>query len=79
MAAAIDARMFHEHEQPSDEKLFNAFCPADKTGRREFAEAHKRRMKRLGFWVDNPDDLTADRSGRCSGWTSTPPASPGTG
>ncbi|MEP7358970.1 MAG: formate--tetrahydrofolate ligase, partial [Anaerolineales bacterium] len=61
MAAAIDARMFHEHEQPNDEKLFNAFCPADKTGHREFAEAHKRRMKRLGFWVDNPDDLTPEQ------------------
>jgi formyltetrahydrofolate synthetase len=61
MAAAIDARMFHEREQPSDEKLFNAFCPADKEGRREFAEAHKRRMKRLGFWVDDPNDLTAEQ------------------
>src|SRR5436190_848336 len=38
MAAAIDARMFHEKEQPDDEKLFNAFCPADKQGQRQFAE-----------------------------------------
>jgi formyltetrahydrofolate synthetase len=50
--------MFHEHEQPDDEKLFNAFCPKDKKGQRRFAEAHLRRMKRLGFWVDNPDDLS---------------------
>jgi formyltetrahydrofolate synthetase len=31
-AAAIDARMFHESEQPDDEKLFSALCPADTTG-----------------------------------------------
>jgi formyltetrahydrofolate synthetase len=61
MAAAIDARMFHEREQPDDEKLFNAFCPPDKDGQREFAEAHKRRMKRLGFWVEDPSDLTPEQ------------------
>ena len=32
LAAAIDARMFHESKQPDDEKLFNALCPADKQG-----------------------------------------------
>ncbi len=58
MAAAIDARMLHEHENPDDEKLFNAFCPKDKQGKRTFAEAHLRRMKRLGFWADDPDQLT---------------------
>jgi len=47
MAAAIDARMFHESQQPDDEKLFNAFCPRDKNGQRHFAEGHLRRMKRL--------------------------------
>src|SRR5574341_1762243 len=47
MAAAIDARMLHERAQPNDEKLFNAFCPTDKQGKRQFAEAHLRRMKKL--------------------------------
>jgi methylenetetrahydrofolate dehydrogenase (NADP+) / methenyltetrahydrofolate cyclohydrolase / formyltetrahydrofolate synthetase len=61
MAAAIDARMLHEHETPDDEKLFNAFCPKDKKGKRTFAEAHLRRMKRLGFWVEDPDQLTAEQ------------------
>ncbi len=61
MAAAIDARMFHEHEQPDDEKLFNAFCPKDKQGRRRFAECHLRRMKKLGFWADDPDQLTPEQ------------------
>ncbi len=61
MAAAIDARMFHEHEQPDDEKLFNAFCPKAKDGSRRFAECHRRRMKKLGFWVDDPNQLTAEQ------------------
>ncbi len=64
MAAAIDARMFHEHEQPDDEKLFNAFCPRDKNGNRHFAEAHLRRMQRLGLRADNPDDLTPEQKRR---------------
>jgi formyltetrahydrofolate synthetase len=61
MAAAIDARMLHERAQPDDEKLFNAFCPKDKQGQRHFAEAHLRRMKRLGFSVDDPDQLTPEQ------------------
>ncbi len=61
MAAAIDARMFHEHGQPDDEKLFNAFCPRDKSGKRRFAEAHLRRMKRLGLSVNDPDELTPEQ------------------
>src|SRR5215208_6814083 len=64
MAAAIDARMFHEHEQPDDEKLFNAFCPRDKAGQRHFAEAHLRRMRRLGLSAANPDDLTLEQKRR---------------
>src|SRR5512134_1704740 len=62
MAAAIDARMLHERAQPDDEKLFNAFCPKDKKGKRYFAEAHLRRMKRLGLWADDPDQLTPEQT-----------------
>ncbi len=61
MAAAIGARMFHEHEQPDDEKLFNAFCPKDKGGKRRFAESHLRRMKRLGIDAADPDQLTPEQ------------------
>jgi formyltetrahydrofolate synthetase len=61
MAAAIDARMMHERKQPDDEKLFNAFCPKDKHGKRHFAESHLRRMKKLGFWADDPDQLTIEQ------------------
>jgi formyltetrahydrofolate synthetase len=64
MAAAIDARMFHEHTQPDDEKLFNAFVPRDKHGRRHFAEAHLRRMRRLGLTATDPDALTAEEKRR---------------
>ena len=60
MAAAIDARMFHEADQPDDEKLFNAFCPKAKDGTRKFAECHIRRMKKLGITAARPDDLTAE-------------------
>jgi formyltetrahydrofolate synthetase len=61
MAAAIDARMFHESQQPDDEKLFNAFCPKDKHGQRHFAEAHLRRMQRLGIVAGDPDQLTPEQ------------------
>jgi formyltetrahydrofolate synthetase len=62
MAAAIDVRMFHEHEQPDDEKLKNAFCPKDKKGQRHFAECHLRRMKKLGLDAQNPDALTPEQA-----------------
>ena len=61
MAAAIDARMLHERAQPDDEKLANAFCPKDKQGQRHFSESHLRRMAKLGFWADDPDQLTLEQ------------------
>jgi methylenetetrahydrofolate dehydrogenase (NADP+) / methenyltetrahydrofolate cyclohydrolase / formyltetrahydrofolate synthetase len=61
MAAAIDARMLHERAQPDDEKLANAFCPKDKQGQRHFSECHLRRMAKLGFWADDPDQLTLEQ------------------
>src|SRR5579859_4623129 len=61
LAAAIDARMFHESQQPDDEKLFNAFCPKDKQGQRHFADAHLRRMQRLGITADSPETLTPEQ------------------
>ncbi len=61
MGAAIDARILHERKQPDDEKLFNAFCPKDKNGKRYFAETHLRRMKKLGIEANDPDDLTPEQ------------------
>ncbi len=57
MAAAIDARMFHEHNQ-SDEKLFNALCPPDKDGSRSFAPSMLKRLEKLGIDKTDPNELT---------------------
>jgi methylenetetrahydrofolate dehydrogenase (NADP+) / methenyltetrahydrofolate cyclohydrolase / formyltetrahydrofolate synthetase len=59
-AAAIDARMFHEGEQPDDEKLFNALCPVDKQGKRSFSPSMLRRLKKLGIWKTDPNALTSE-------------------
>jgi len=62
LAAAIDARIFHESTQ-TDEKLFNALCPPDKEGNRKFTISMLHRLKKLGIDRTNPDDLTpAERS-----------------
>lgn len=61
MAAAVDARMLHERLTPDDERLFNAFCPRDKVGRRHFVESQKRRMHALGIEATDPDELTAQQ------------------
>src|SRR5216684_1720404 len=54
LAAAIDTRILHEKTTPDDAVLFNAFCPKDKQGQRHFANAHLRRMQRLGLSAENP-------------------------
>ena len=60
LAAAIDARMFHENTQ-SDAALFNRLCPVNKAGKRSFTAIMLRRLKKLGVqeakWSD-PDSLT---------------------
>jgi len=62
LAAAIDARMFHETNQ-TDEKLFNALCPPDKQGNRSFSPSMLRRIKKLGIDKTDPNELTeAERS-----------------
>ncbi len=60
LAAALDARMFHEANQKDDEKLFNALCPQDKQGNRRFSPSMLRRLKKLGIDKTNPADLTAE-------------------
>jgi formyltetrahydrofolate synthetase len=64
LAAAIDARIFHEAQQPDDEKLFNAFCPADKQGRRRFSPPILRRLAKLGIAKTDPATLTAEEKRR---------------
>ena len=36
LAAALDARIFHEANQPDDHKLFNTLCPANKFKTRRY-------------------------------------------
>jgi formyltetrahydrofolate synthetase len=64
LAAAIDARMFHESSQPDDLKLFNALCPADKQGNRRFSLSMLHRLKKLGIDKTNPNDLTPEEKAR---------------
>lgn len=47
LAAAIDARMFHESTQ-SDTALFNRLCPVDKKGARRFSDIMLRRLRKIG-------------------------------
>jgi methylenetetrahydrofolate dehydrogenase (NADP+)/methenyltetrahydrofolate cyclohydrolase/formyltetrahydrofolate synthetase len=63
LAAAIDARVFHESEQ-NDEKLFNALCPADKQGRRSFSPSMLRRLQKMGIQKTDPNDLTPEERSR---------------
>ncbi|KAI5066927.1 hypothetical protein GOP47_0017455 [Adiantum capillus-veneris] len=57
LAAAIDARIFHESTQ-SDRALFNRLCPADKEGKRVFAPIMLKRLKKLGIEKTDPGELT---------------------
>lgn len=59
LAAAIDARMFHESTQ-SDNALFNWLCALDKQGNRRFNDVMYRRLKKLGIKKLKPEDLTLE-------------------
>lgn len=63
LAAAIDARMWHESMQ-SDDALFRRLCPTDKHGNREFSPIMFKRLQKLGIDKTNPDDLTEEEIGR---------------
>jgi len=62
-SAALDARMMHESQQ-DDEKLFNALCPPDKTGKRKFSPSMLRRIDRLGIHKTDPNKLTLEERSR---------------
>jgi methylenetetrahydrofolate dehydrogenase (NADP+)/methenyltetrahydrofolate cyclohydrolase/formyltetrahydrofolate synthetase len=59
LAAAIDARIFHEANQ-DDEKLFNALCPKNKEGKRRFSMSMLRRLEKLGIKKTDPEQLTTE-------------------
>ncbi|EAL19472.1 hypothetical protein CNBG4190 [Cryptococcus deneoformans B-3501A] len=62
LAAAIDARMFHEATQ-TDKGLFNRLCPPKK-GVRTFSKPMIARLHKLGINKTNPSDLTEEEAAR---------------
>ncbi|KAF9106272.1 tetrahydrofolate synthase [Mortierella sp. AM989] len=58
LAAAIDARMFHE-SGATDTMLFNRLCPKKK-GKRVFAPVMRGRLERLGIHKSMPEELTSE-------------------
>ena len=60
LAAAIDARMFHEHEA-TDEQLFNRLFPLDKSGKRRFTRGMLARLEKLSFKASDPEELTPEQ------------------
>jgi formyltetrahydrofolate synthetase len=63
LAAAIDARTFHEMDL-DDEKMFKSLCPEDKKGQRKFSPSMLRRLKKLGIEKTDPNDLTQEERSR---------------
>ncbi|XP_020860335.1 C-1-tetrahydrofolate synthase, cytoplasmic isoform X1 [Phascolarctos cinereus] len=62
VAAAIDARIFHELTQ-TDKALFNRLVPSV-NGVRKFSDIQVRRLKRLGIEKDDPATLTDEEINR---------------
>src|SRR5579862_7171755 len=63
LAAAIDARMFHE-SSASDEQMFERLCPAGKDGSRKFSPVMLRRLRKLGISKTDPNELTLEERSR---------------
>jgi methylenetetrahydrofolate dehydrogenase (NADP+)/methenyltetrahydrofolate cyclohydrolase/formyltetrahydrofolate synthetase len=63
MAAAIDARIFHE-TSATDEQLFNRLFPPDQSGKRTFAKGMLRRKARMGIQTDDPEKMIPDERKR---------------
>jgi len=63
LAAAIDARMFHE-KSATDEQLFDRLCPVSKDGTRKFAPVMLSRLRKLGISKTDPNQLTPEERSR---------------
>src|SRR5580698_3305788 len=59
LAAAIDARMFHEHSA-DDTQMFERLCPPGKDGSRKFSPVMLRRLRKLGISKTDPNELTPE-------------------
>ncbi|OSD08637.1 FTHFS-domain-containing protein [Trametes coccinea BRFM310] len=62
LAAALDARMFHEATQ-SDKALYSRLVPTQK-GKREFAPLMFKRLQKLGINKTDPNELTPEEINR---------------
>jgi formyltetrahydrofolate synthetase len=63
LAAAIDARIFHESSQ-SDDALFRRLFPEDKAGKREFGLGFLDRKKKVGIKTNDPNEMTPEERSR---------------
>ncbi len=63
LAAAIDARIFHESSQ-SDDALFRRLFPEDKKGKRKFGLGLLNRKNKLGIKTSDPNEMTSDEKSR---------------
>jgi formyltetrahydrofolate synthetase len=59
LAAAIDARMFHE-KSADDTQMFERLCPPSKDGSRKFSPVMLRRLRKLGISKTDPNALTPE-------------------
>ena len=64
LAAAIDARVFHEKATADDQVLFDRLCPVAKDGTRRFSSVMLRRLRKLGITKTDPNELTPEERGR---------------
>ena len=63
LAAAIDARMFHE-KSADDTQMFERLCPPSKDGSRRFSPVMLRRVRKLGISKTDPNELTPEERSR---------------
>ncbi len=63
LAAAIDARMFHE-QSADDTQLFERLCPPGKDGSRKFTRVMLSRLQKLGISKTDPNQLTPEERSR---------------
>jgi formyltetrahydrofolate synthetase len=63
LAAAIDARMFHE-KSADDTQMFERLCPPAKDGTRKFSPVMLRRLRKLGISKTDPNELTSEERSR---------------
>jgi len=63
LAAAIDARMFHE-KSADDTQMFERLCPPAKDGSRKFSPVMLRRLRKLEIAKTDPNELTPEERSR---------------